>query len=110
VPPGAKRPRGVVLTGRTVDANEARDLGLVHRIVPAERLVPATVELAHEIAANGPLAVTAARAAVRRAEELPLAAALDYERQQLLMLLTSEDHVEGITALLDKRTPRFNGR
>src|SRR5262245_821907 len=60
---------GVVLTGRNVDAFEARDLGLVHRIVPAERLIPATVELARQIAANGPLAVTAARSAVRRAEE-----------------------------------------
>lgn len=101
---------GVVLTGRTVDAFEARDLGLVHRIVPAERLVPAAVAVASEIAANGPLAVKAARAAVRRAEELPLSAALEYERQQLLLMLTSDDHIEGITALLDKRAPRFTGR
>ena len=101
---------GIVLTGRTVDAFEARDLGLVHRIVPAERLVPAAVAVASEIAANGPLAVTAARAAVRRAEELPLSAALEYERQQLLMMLTSTDHVEGITALLEKRAPRFTGQ
>lgn len=101
---------GVVLTGRNVDAFEARDLGLVHRIVPAERLVPAATALAAEIAAHGPLAVRAARGAVRRAEELPLAAALEYERQQLLLLLSGEDHVEGITALLDKRAPRFTGR
>jgi enoyl-CoA hydratase len=101
---------GVVLTGRTVDAFEARELGLVHRIVPAERLVPAAMALAGEIAANGPLAVTAARAAVRRAEELPLSAALEFERQQLLLMLTSDDHVEGITALLDKRPPRFTGQ
>jgi enoyl-CoA hydratase/carnithine racemase len=101
---------GVVLTGRTVDAFEARDLGLVHRIVPAERVVPAAVALAGEIAANGPLAVGAARAAVRRADELPLSAALEYERQQLLLTLTSADHVEGITALLEKRPPQFTGR
>lgn len=101
---------GIVLTGRTVDAFEARDLGLVYRIVPGERVVDAAVEVAREIAAHGPLAVTAARAAVRRADELPMAAALDYERQQLLLLLTSDDHVEGITALLEKRAPRFTGR
>ncbi|KAA9157619.1 enoyl-CoA hydratase [Amycolatopsis acidicola] len=101
---------GLVLTGRSVDAFEARELGLVHRIVPAERVVAAAVDVATEIAANGPLAVRAARSAVRRAEELPLAAALEYERQQLLLLLSSEDHVEGITALLEKRAPRFSGR
>jgi enoyl-CoA hydratase len=101
---------GVVLTGRTVDAFEARDLGLVHRIVPAERVVAAAVALAGEIAANGPLAVRAAKAALRRADELPLSAALEYERQQLLMMLTSADHIEGITALLEKRAPRFSGR
>ncbi|NKQ51657.1 enoyl-CoA hydratase [Amycolatopsis sp. K13G38] len=100
----------VVLTGATVDAFEARELGLVHRIVPAERLVAAAVEVAAGIAANGPLAVQAARTAVRRAEELPLAAALEFERQQLLLLLSSDDHIEGITALLDKRAPRFTGR
>lgn len=101
---------GIVLTGRTVDAFEARDLGLVHRIVPEERLVAAAVTVAREIAANGPLAVTAARSAVRRAEEQPLSAALEYERQQLLLMLTTTDHVEGITALLDKRPPRFTGQ
>ncbi|GAB3434810.1 enoyl-CoA hydratase-related protein [Actinophytocola sediminis] len=101
---------GVVLTGRTVDAFEARDLGLVHRIVPAERVVAAAAAVAGEIAANGPLAVRAARAALRRSEESPLSAALEFERQQLLLMLTSDDHVEGITALLDKRAPRFAGR
>ncbi|MFJ7217846.1 enoyl-CoA hydratase-related protein [Amycolatopsis sp. NPDC098790] len=101
---------GVVLTGRTVDAFEARDLGLVHRIVPSERLVEAAVAVASSVAANGPLAVRAARSALRRADELPLSAALEYERQQLLLMLGSDDHVEGITALLEKRAPRFTGR
>jgi enoyl-CoA hydratase len=100
----------VVLTGRQVSAFEARSLGLVNRIVPAERLVPAAVAVAASIAAHGPLAVRAARGAVRRAEELPLAAALEYERQQLLAMLATEDHVEGIDALLEKRSPRFAGR
>ncbi len=47
---------------------------------------------------------------MRRAEELPLSAALEFEREQLLLMLTSDDHVEGITALLDKRVPRFTGQ
>ncbi|TDV57537.1 enoyl-CoA hydratase-related protein [Actinophytocola oryzae] len=101
---------GIVLTGRDVDAFEARSLGLVHRIVPAERLVPAAVAVAASVAANGPLAVRAARGALRRAEELPLSAALDHERAQLLAMLATEDHVEGIDALLEKRFPRFTGR
>jgi len=82
----------------------------VNKIVPAERLVPAAVAAAASIAAHGPLAVRAARGALRRAEELPLSAALEYERQQLLAMLATEDHVEGIDALLEKRSPRFAGR
>jgi enoyl-CoA hydratase len=100
----------VVLTGRNVSAFEARSLGLVNRIVPAERVVPAAMEVAASVAAHGPLAVRAARGAVRRAEELPVSAALEYERQQLLAMLATEDHVEGIDALLEKRSPRFAGR
>jgi enoyl-CoA hydratase len=101
---------GVVLTGRNVSAFEARSLGLVYRIVPAERLVAAAIAVAGSVAAHGPLAVRAARGALRRAEELPLSAALEYERAQLLAMLSTEDHVEGIDALLEKRSPRFVGR
>lgn len=100
----------VVLAGRTLDAFEARDLGLVARVVPAERVVEEAVSLASDVAAGAPLALRAAKGAIRRAEQLPLAAALEHERAQLQVLLSTDDRAEGITALLEKRAPTFAGR
>ena len=100
----------VVLAGRTVDAFEARDLGLVARVVPAERVVEAATTIAARIATGAPLALRAATASVRAAEELPLAAALEAERERLVAVLDTDDRVEGITAFLEKRPPRFTGR
>jgi enoyl-CoA hydratase/carnithine racemase len=107
---GRYRAAEIVLARRTVDAFEARDLGVVARVVPTERLVPAARATASAIAAGAPLALRAARAAVRRSEELPLAAALEHERGLLALLLGTDDSAEGITALLERRTPTFAGR
>lgn len=107
---GRYRAAEVVLAGRRLDAIEARDLGLVAAVAPSERIESAGLALAERVAAGAPLALRAARAAVRSAEELPLAAALDAERAQLLTLLSSEDHREGIDALLERRDPEFTGR
>jgi enoyl-CoA hydratase/carnithine racemase len=100
----------VVLAGRTVDAFEARDLGLVARVVPAERLVDAAVALAARVAEGAPLALRAARSALRRSEELPVSAALEHDRSLLQMLLSTDDRSEGIEALLERRAPVFAGR
>ena len=100
----------VVLTGRTVDAFEARDLGLVNRVVPAERVVEAAVALASRVAEGAPLALRAARSALRRSEELPVSAAMEHERGLLQMLLSTDDRTEGINALLERRRPVFSGR
>jgi enoyl-CoA hydratase len=107
---GRYRAAEVVLAGRRLDAIEARDLGLVASVVPAERIEAAGLALAARVAAGAPLALRAARAAVRAAEELPLSAALEAERARLVALLSSEDHVEGIDAVLEHRPPRFAGR
>jgi enoyl-CoA hydratase len=100
----------VVLAGRTVDAFEARDFGLVARVFPAERVVEAAAALAARIATGAPLSLRAARAAIRDSDELPLAAALEEEREWLVSVLDTEDRVEGITAFLEKRPPRFTGQ
>jgi enoyl-CoA hydratase/carnithine racemase len=100
----------VILAGRTFDAFEARDLGLVARVVPSERVVEAAVDTAGQIARGAPLALLAARASVRAAEELPLSDGLEHERDELFRLLATEDRREGITAFLEKRPPKFEGR
>lgn len=107
---GRYRAAEIVLAARTVDAWTAQAYGIAAEVVPAERLVEAAVSLANTIAGFGPVAIRLARQGLRASEEMPITAALALEKSLLATALSTEDHVEGITALLDKRAPRFTGR
>jgi enoyl-CoA hydratase len=72
--------------------------------------VPAALELAAGIAAMPPVAVIAAKAAVNRAEELPLEAGLEFERRNFYLLFATEDQREGMAAFTEKRAPAWKGR
>ena len=107
---GQARAMELILTGRTFDAAEAERAGLATRVVPAAETLDAALDLAATIAAMPPLAVRAARDAVRQAAELPLSAGLRNERQLFSLLFTTEDRREGMTAFLEKRPPTWTGR
>jgi enoyl-CoA hydratase len=107
---GKARAMEMVLTGRTIDAREAEAHGLVTSVVPSEATVPAALELAAKVASMAPVAVIAAKAAVNRAEELPLEAGLEFERRSFFMLFATEDQKEGMAAFTEKRAPRWKGR
>jgi enoyl-CoA hydratase len=107
---GKAKAMEMVLTGRTIGAREAEAHGLVTTVVPSEATVPAALELAARIAAMPPLAVLAAKAAVNRAEELPLEAGLEFERRNFYLLFASEDQREGMAAFVEKRAPSWKGR
>lgn len=107
---GKARAMDVILTGRNLPAAEAEAHGLVSRLVPSERVVPAALELAAEIAAMPPLAVRAAVEAVRAADELSLSDGLALERRLFYLLFATEDQKEGMQAFLEKRAPRWVGR
>lgn len=107
---GRLRAAEAALTGRTVDAWTALDLGLVNRVVPQERTVEGAVALARQIVVHGPLATRAVTDAVDRVEELPLSDALERDRAGMADLLDTHDAREGLTAFLEKRSPRFEGR
>jgi enoyl-CoA hydratase len=107
---GKARAMELVLTGGTIGAREAETHGLVSRVVPSEATVPAALELAAGIAAMPPVAVIAAKAAVNRAEELPLEAGLEFERRNFYLLFATEDQREGMAAFTEKRAPAWKGR
>ncbi len=100
----------IVLAARTVDAWEAQAMGLVSRVVPAEVVVEAGVAAARELAAFSPVASRLTKAALRASEELPITGALEHERALLGTLLSTDDHLEGIDAFLEKRPAHFTGR
>ncbi|MCZ7428841.1 enoyl-CoA hydratase-related protein [Micromonospora sp. WMMA1949] len=107
---GRFRAAELVLGGRLVDAWTAQRMGLVSQVVPAERVVEAGIVLAASIAARSPVAARLGKQALRTAEEVGLTAGLAHERSLLLTLLSTDDHIEGIDAFLEKRPARFTGR
>jgi len=100
----------MILSGDPIDAAEAFRVGLVNRILPLDRLMPAARELAGRIAARGPLAVQAAKRAVLQGLAHGLAAGMALEDKLFREVAASEDAREGPQAFAEKRTPRYRGR
>jgi len=109
---GVARAKELVFTARQVPADEALALGLVQAVVQPAELVQRATDLARAIAANGPLAVAAAKAALDLADGgLPLPQRLDRERALYLeRVLPSADRLEALAAFRDKRKPEYQGR
>ena len=107
---GVARAMELILTGRTMGADEAKATGLVTTVVPAAETLEAALDLAGRIAAMPPLAVRAAKRAVRDAEERPLADGLRAERAAFFGLFATADQREGMRAFMDKRPPAWTGR
>lgn len=100
----------MILTGDPVDAAEAYRIGLVNRVVPADRLRDEAVALARTIAARGPLAVRSARASVLEGLGTDERTAMANEFRRFLDVLRTDDAVEGSTAFVEKRDPDYRGR
>lgn len=107
---GPSRALDMILSGRTVDAPEALAMGLVDRVVSADRLLPEALALAHRIAANAPVAVRMAKAAVTRGADLSLTEGLQLERDLATFVYTTQDAKEGPAAFVQKRPPQWQDR
>jgi enoyl-CoA hydratase len=100
----------ILFTARRLDAAEALRIGLVNRVVPAGDLAGTVGELAASIAANAPLTITAAKAAIQAALAPPERRDLDRVHALIEACFRSEDYLEGQQAFLERRPPRFSGR
>ena len=100
----------MVLTGDPIDAGRALAAGLAAEVTPPEKTVERAVGIAARIATRAPLAARRVKDAVLKSYEMPLGAALEYERRVVADLFHSEDRTEGMNAFLEKRPPQFTGR
>ncbi len=100
----------LILTGRTVGADEALERGLVNAVTEPDELMPSVMEAAIQLAAKSPLALEAAKQAINRALSGNHAKNLAREADRFGELFASEDAKEGLTAFAEKREPRFAGR
>lgn len=99
----------MVLNSRTLTAEEARQLGLVNRVVPVEHYLDEALQLAAEIAARAPLAVRLGKEAVNHAFESFLSDGLADERRAFYILFASQDQKEGMQAFVEKRKATWTG-
>jgi enoyl-CoA hydratase len=100
----------MVLTGKTISANRAYELGLVNRVVPVELYLSEAVKLATEIAQLSPIAVRLAKESVLKAQESSLSEGLEFERKNFYLLFATEDQKEGMNAFVEKRKANFQGK
>jgi len=106
---GKGRALELLLSGGMIDAAEAYRIGLVNRVVPADKLLAETEALLRTILENGPLAIRACLEAVDAGLETSLDQALLLEANHFGLLSATEDMREGTKAFLEKRKPLFKG-
>ncbi|TMB61381.1 MAG: enoyl-CoA hydratase [Chloroflexi bacterium] len=100
----------LILTGRFISAQEAKDIGLVVHVYPAATWLDDAKALARTIAEKAPVAARLATEAVDVAWNAPLDAGLEFERKAFYLLFATEDKNEGVDAFINKRKPQFKGR
>ncbi len=100
----------LILTGETINAEEAFKIGLVSKIVPGEKLAAEVDALASKMAGQAPISLRFVKEAVNKGMDITLAQGLRLEGDLYFLLHTTADRTEGIRAFLEKRPPQFNGK
>jgi len=104
---GPAAARRYFLTAESFGPEEARRIGLVHEIVPADRLDSRVAEIAATILKNGPRAVATAKALIPQVLSKPRARAVEYTASLIAKVRTSPEGQEGLGAFLEKRKPSW---
>jgi enoyl-CoA hydratase len=107
---GKRRALELMMSGERISAQKALEFGLINRVVPQEKLMEEALNWAQLLAEGPPLAIKGILDSVNRGLEAPLEEGIAIELENLRMIKTSEDTIEGVTAFFTKRKPEFKGR
>ncbi|MBM9591619.1 enoyl-CoA hydratase/isomerase family protein [Leptospira sp. 201903075] len=98
-----------IFSGKKLTGKEATARGLVSQVFEPDHLRESSLALAREISESAPIAVSAAKKAVRRGLELPIESALEWERLCYFETIGTKDRIEALQAFAEKRKPNFKG-
>jgi 2-(1,2-epoxy-1,2-dihydrophenyl)acetyl-CoA isomerase len=107
---GYARAAEMLFTGELIDAATAERWGLVNRVVPHDDLMPEALALAQTIAGQAPHALRLAKALLRQGREASYEALLEMSASAQALSHLTEDHIEGVTAHIEKRKPTFQDK
>lgn len=107
---GMSRAADLFYTGDVIDAATALDWGLVSEVVPHESLLDAAMAKAHKIAAMPPHSLRQSKMLLRQGQQINYDTALELAANTQAMMHMTQDHAEGVAALIEKRAAEFKGQ
>lgn len=105
---GERIAKEMIYTGKVISAKEAKDLGIVNKVVEQKDLMEEVQKVAGKIINNGFFAVTQAKRAINSGYNLTITEALELEKQMFALSASTDECTEGMSAFIEKRKPNFN--
>jgi enoyl-CoA hydratase/carnithine racemase len=106
---GLARAKEMIFRARRISAAEGLQIGLFLDVVEPDKLMDRALEIAREIAANGPVALAQAKYAINKGSEVSLPVGLAIESNAYAVTIPTKDRIEGLTAFKEKRKPVYTG-
>ena len=100
----------LIYSAELISAQEAKEIGLVQKVVPAEELMAEAEKFARTIMAKAPVAIKMAKVAINNGMNLDLNSGVAYEAEAYTSTFVSSDRVEGMRAFVEKREAQFKGK
>jgi enoyl-CoA hydratase/carnithine racemase len=107
---GLRKALELILLGETLDARRTESLGLINRVVSADKLEQETLALAKRLAGGPTSAIGIAKTAIQRGLDMSLREGMEYQGLALTLSIMTDDYREGVLSFLEKRKPNYSGK